>query len=341
MHIRVLIVLALTCGIATAVPITPSTAAPGQAVASACAGIGIGGSLGPGHSENSGGPGEVCYGMVSAVGGIALATSVESGFMNGFSYSGDAYAQASTGIFKIKTLGSGSAATAFSGSSANAGWNDQFALTGGAPNGTQGIWMAPLHVDGSMSAAGQGALGRLNIAVYKNDQTLTGSFATAYNLFLQASNPIKTGQIQYGYDFQMVAYQVTDYGPASPLTHLNISENRTIWFAIPFTWGTPFEAGFYASAMAGQIASGGTPYANSTAVSFEHTMTWGGKGYVVDGGNSISDFTVASASGFNYNVAVVPEPAAAAPFVLALVAIVWLRKRTEESGRGGRECPRH
>ncbi len=84
-----------------------------------------------------------------------------------------------------------------SGGVANAGWNDQFTLTGGS--GT-GIWVVPILVDGRMDAAGSGARGIFEVGVYRNFNRIDayGGNTPAYNTFLSL-NTTHNGAIYYGW----------------------------------------------------------------------------------------------------------------------------------------------
>ena len=84
----------------------------------------------------------------------------------------------------------------------------------------------------------------------------------------------------------MVAWGVTDRGFSDPLTVLLQDVNTTVHFAVPFTWGTAFDLGIFANALAGENATGGTPFANTASIAFQNSFTWAGPGYVrnfVDG----------------------------------------------------------
>lgn len=310
------------------------TTAAGAAFASAAAGDQAFSSLGQ--------PGDAILGGVttqyvnaqtstSAIGGTATATASNAGSANGYPFSNNAFGSATPGTIKLSAHNNGSTAVPFPGGSANAGWNDQFTLTGGV-NGTTGIWVAPIVLNGSMSAIGNGASGTFQVAAYKNYNVLqpygTAINAQAYNTFTSLNTTHNGSDIWSSWEYQMAGFGVVDYGPSDSGTLQTLTvTNRVINFAIPFTWGTSFEAGFYANLMAGERASGGFVGQNTSNLDFSHTLTWGGPGYVIGSGGNVTNFNIASASGFNYGSAAVPLPAALWLFGSGLVGLAGVARK--------------
>jgi len=307
---------------------TPS----GSAMSGACAGTSVGGAAGTGRIPNDGvtDASQNCQIATATAGNLASSSASKSGSANGNPYTGSATGVAGVGTLKLGADTTGSSGSSFSGGQVTVGWNDSFTLTGGSGNG---VWLVPIAMDGTIASAGQGALGRVEVAVYKNGSPITsGSSSQAYNLFTTLNPITHHGAIFYGWDNERIAWGTADYGAGSPLTTLNISTNEVVWFALPFTWGTPFQAGFWATAIAGQIASGGSVVQNGTSLDFTHTITWGGQGYVVNANNSVvNSFTIGSTSGFNYYDAVTPEPGTWATGLAgtALIGLAISRRRKQ------------
>jgi hypothetical protein len=315
---------ALAVNMAEASPLGQSTTPVGAAFASASAGSQIFSGLGA--------PGDAIHGGVtdtyvnsqyntSSVGGTATATASNSGSSNGHPFSNSATGSASLGSIKVQASNDGSTAVPFPGGAANAGWNDQFTITGGTGSG---VWVVPIVVNGTMNVTGLNGGGQVWLAAYENYNSLQPYGAAingqAYNKFT-ALNQLAYGAKNYtSWDSQMVKFSVVNYGPGDSDTLTSYTaNNQVIYFALPFTFGTAFEAGFYANASAGERASGGDTTQNQTVIDFFHTMTWGGPGYVLDtGGNTVNGFSVASSSGFNYMVAAVPAPATLWLYFIAL-----------------------
>lgn len=276
-----------------------------------------------------------CQAASSLPGSMALASASNSGSQNGHPFSNSASASGSTGTIKISASNSGSAAVTFPGAVANAGWNDQITITGGT--GT-GIWIVPIQVNGQMDAVGSGASGAFEVAAYQNYNVLqpygNSLNSTAFSQF-NALNVTHNGTIYSSWDFQMVAFGVTDYGPSDPASLQHLTVDRVIYFAVPFTFGTPFELGIYAEVGAGERAAGGSTIQNSTQLDFSHTITWDGKGVVIPtGGTSTTDFNIASASGFDYSRGVnspVPEPSAGVALALGLGTLGLLKRRARRA----------
>jgi hypothetical protein len=254
-----------------------------------------------------------------------------------FSNSASAYAEA--GVIKVGATNSGAGVNGFPGGAAYGGWNDSLTITGGSGDG---IWVAPLFVDGALTATGNGALTRMGVAVYKNLNFLqpyaTTLNANAYAAFLAANggaSGVRNDVILFSWDYQGAWFGANEFAGPGDVPSFSISKN--IYFAIPFTYGTPFTLGVYMGGVAGETSSSGDTTVNSSVFDFTHTASWGGPGVVLDpgGNNPSSSFNVNSNSGFNYNVpfapppSEVPEPGTAGLAAAAVGAFaIWKRWRT-------------
>jgi hypothetical protein len=287
----------------------------GSGFANACAGSQIFGSL-PNPGDGFSAPSDQYVTCNTSIAGAAAASSSFAG-SNGF---GSSWTNAATAIGQPGLIKVGASDTdtggAFPGASAYAGWNDQITISGGTG---QAVWLVGLHVDGQLSAAGAGALARLGISAYDNHNFLQpygnsiNSFA--YSTWLAAnggSAGVRNDAIYFSWDYQGLWWGAVNYGPGDPSNVASYSVNRMVYFALPFTYGTPFTAGFYRGGVGGGGGSGGVTPAKSAAFDFTHTVTWGGAGQVIDQGNHVNpNFTISSQSGFNYNAPFTtgaPEP---------------------------------
>jgi hypothetical protein len=267
----------------------------------------------------------------------AAANAANSGVTNSVAWNNTASAFAEPGVIKVGATNTGAAITAFSGGAAYGGWNDTLVNNNGTGDA---IWLIPIHVEGTLTATGTGALTRMGIAVYKNNNFLQPYGSTinsnAYAQFLsQNGGPsgVRNSVIAFSWDYQGAWFGADDYvgGGALP----SYSLDRDIYFAIPITYGVPFTFGLYMGGLAGENASGGDPTVNSTVFDFTHTVTWGGPGFLLDadGNNPTAASGFQSASTFNYNAPYsdpsgVPEPGTAALVVLGSVAaFVYRRQR--------------
>ena len=268
-------------------------------------------------------------------GSPASASVTNSGAQNGHPFSNSATAFATPGFIKVGATNSGMPAITFPAGAAYGGWNDNFTITGGVGSA---IWLAPLLVQGDLHAAGFGALTRVGIAAYENHNFVQpygdALHSAAYNDFLalnggNVNGGIRNSVIAFGWDFQGAFYGAVDNGPANAGTNvLDYNINRSLYFAIPFTYGVPFEAGFYIGGEAGEGGAGADFTPNGSSFDFTHTVLWGGAGSVVDvNGVANPTFTVASASGFDYNQAAIPEPATLGMLATALVSMLAGRRR--------------
>ena len=265
----------------------------------------------------------------------AMASVAHSGSQGGHLFSNSATVFAAPGTIEVDATNSGLRAITFPAGAAYGGWNDNFTISGGVGNA---IWLVPLLVQGDLHAAGFGALARVGIAAYQNHALLHSYGSdlnqTAYSEFLSSNGGnvnggIRNSAIPFGWDFQGAFYGALDSGPADASTNvLDYVINRTLHFAIPFTYGVPFDAGFFIGGVAGEnaVAEDVTP----NEASFTNTVTWGGQGSVKDA-NGVANptFTIASISGFNYNQATIPEPATLGMLATALVSMLAGRRRRD------------
>jgi hypothetical protein len=96
--------------------------------------------------------------------------------------------------------------------------------------------------------------------------------------------------------------------------------NTPIQVEVPFTFGTAFTLSFTL-----RVVSQTTTLNGANSVSdLGHTLTWEGVSSVTAGGNPVTDYTMASASGTNY-LSPIPEPASAA-LVVAAGLLAGLRR---------------
>jgi hypothetical protein len=304
----------------------------GFGFANACAGDAYFGSL-PNPGDGFSTVNDQFMSCVTNIGSVALASSMNGGVVNGNSYSNHASAIAGPGFIQVAADNSGTQAVPFPGGAGYGGWNDSIVVGGG--NGSA-VLLVPITVQGTLSAVGIGGLTRVGVNAYQNHGFLQpygdALHAFAYDAFLLANggpNGIRNSAIFFSWDYQGTFFGADDYGPNDPLTLQNYSLNRTLYFAFPFTYGVPFEVGFYAGGVAGELSSGGGSTPNSSSYDFAHSITWGGPGQVIDLNNQTNpNFTITSQSGFNYNqpfTSVVPEPPMASALGLALAGLLWLK----------------
>lgn len=348
--------LALGVALATLMPASPARAIPGQsttpngaAFASACAGNGFLGTTAVGNAPNGGvsssfgtAPSQVnlnCTHTTSGVGGTAATGSVTGSGTYGINnnlHSGAAQATITPGSIKLKASNSGSSADGFSGAAAQGGWNDSLTVTGGVP-GQGAILALPFHVHGTLSASAQNANALFQLQVYRNNSPINASSSAAWSLFNNANaefNPVfngvtlAEGNFLSSWDTQMLPYAAVHYG-ASALTVSSLAVDETVWFFVPFTWGTPFTFGLYAYAAASETASGGPVVQNTAAVAFQNTITLVSGAYALPGngvGPAIGGLAISATSGLDY-LAAVPAPPGLAVMGVALVALGWRRKK--------------
>jgi len=307
-------VLAATPGFALP---SQATIADGNSFVSTCAGTTYGSGISPGQVIFGGmsNASQTCgYTVSASVGGTASVTSSASG-AGPSPFANSATASAAVGSIHLAAANSGSNSAYFPGAQAVAGWNDQFTLTNG-PMGQGGIWVVPLQVSGTLTADGAyPAASGFSLVAFQNHARLSHYDTPTYAAFLASNLAMPYSDENY--------YQY-DQGETWAVERINSDRSvvidKTVSFAVPFTYGTPFSLGLYAQIFAGEDSYGNSTNANSSGADFSHTIKWGGKGYVVatDGsGPHTTTFAVAALSGFDYSSGV-PEPSAWALLVLGV-----------------------
>jgi hypothetical protein len=329
---------------APAAPLGQQTTAAGAAFTSSCAGV-VGGS-GFGTDMGNAIQGGVstasvnCQASTSAVGGSAASAATASGSTLGHPYTDAASGFAAPGMIKLQSSNT-SWPVQFSGGQANGGWNEQLTINKPGMNGQQGVWVIPIHVQGQMNTPDPGAGALFQIDAYLNHNALQGYGnalnGAAWNLF-NALNTTHNGNVYSTWDFQMSAWDSTNYGPSDPATHTSMSVDTIVNFVVPITWGTSFELGIYGLVSAGENGIGGGGGQNHADLDFSNTILWGGPGYVLSfdgtslGGEQITGFDITSLSGTDYSqpfadAAAAPAPATLALFGFGIAGFGWARRR--------------
>lgn len=195
----------------------------------------------------------------------------------------------------------------------NARWGDTFTIDGGALNGTMGRLVVGFQVNGTLASSYDGSVGRLGGA----------SLDQQYRAWLQMANPgggvswqrVSGGQRHF-VDHMGDRWLATDMSERAP----------GLWtLAMDFKFGTPIQVDMW-----GDISSNASAFACTTSlagctgssslsstVDFGHTMYWGGISSLTDSfGNAVNNYSVSSASGFDYRYSAVPVPEPSAVMML-------------------------
>jgi hypothetical protein len=197
--------------------------------------------------------------------------------------------QASLGAIHLATSNVAPKNIQFPVAVAGGGWNDTITFTDGQA-GQTGRWLFQMAVDGSFTTAGGASA--VELAAYKN-KVLLGRGIAGFDR--GDSDALVT-------DAQQVLWRS---GNAS-----SRSVSDLITFAVPFVYGQAFSFGVYATAKSGLGSySGSDLRVVDAAVDFSHTLRFAGTlGVVVDGVLDTNP-TLVSASGVDWRVSTVPEPA--------------------------------
>jgi len=295
------------------------TLADGHGYVSACSGSTLGTFEQQGGRTGVTGPDRTCGEATSAgtgAGSHATFTTSSTGPIpsGAGAFTNTATGTASVGTIHLSADNHASTATYFAGAQANGGWNDHVRLdpTNPAQVGTAGIWVFAIHVEGTLAALGNyGASSGFGVEIFKNHQGLLdlGAGIPSYDVFVAKNPPlIPSFNIEYG-EFEQKLWSYT-WGDHNQDVTKVISED--VMFAVPFIYGTDFTLGVFGQVSAGESSASVYFGDNHASADFANTISWGGKGYVLDAsghGPSSTNFTISSLSNFNYAGGAVPEPA--------------------------------
>ena len=103
--------------------------------------------------------------------------------------------------------------------------------------------------------------------------------------------------------------------------------NRTNSFAVPFTFGTPFELKVQLSTLTNARGQ----FSADTIADLGHTLEWGGIVSVLDNGSlPVNNYTLSSGSGTDYSQSI-PEPSTTLLFMVSGFALSLVRTRQRPS----------
>lgn len=193
---------------------------------------------------------------------------------------------------------------------ANGGWQDSFLISNPALTGQSGFMQFTVHVTGDLDASGFAGSAGFAVTGYKDDvQLLVNPLFDPGN-----STPLSTDR-QYG-----------NWAIATDFSTLNLTVADTVTFAVPFTFGTPFDLGIYGRALAGMRSSSGVAGNSTASADFASTMTWGGIVDVYHGSTPGAEYELESGSGIDWRGPFVPAPGATAVLVLSGLGVARRRR---------------
>lgn len=192
---------------------------------------------------------------------------------------------------------------------AGGGWNDTVTVTSGQA-GQAGIWYFQMAVDGSFTTGGGAS--RVELNAYKNKVELSRAVAG----FDRGDSDAFTT------DAQRVMWRSGNEATRS------VSD--LITFAVPVVYGQAFSFGVYATALSGLGSySGADLRVVNAELDFAHTLRFAGTLGVLANGVLDTDPTLVSASGVDWRVSTVPEPAT---WCAWLAGLGWLALRARRGG---------
>jgi hypothetical protein len=168
-----------------------------------------------------------------------------------------------------------------------AGFRDRLTFIDPLFTGQQGSFTADLHLTGSLYAKGIQGLGWVNVSLWQNGQ------------------PTSLFNVGIGSDPDVHVY------------------DEILQATVPVTFGTPFDIGLFAYAVASARSEGTNVLAGDVLGDFTHTLQWTGVTVATAGGQAVTGFTVASASGSDWVLGptAVPPTTAPEPATLALLLV--------------------
>lgn len=203
-----------------------------------------------------------------------------------------------------------------------AGWTDTFTINSESLNGTRGRLVAGLRVDGHF----EWTVDPLALT------TVSPIMDQFYGALLSLNSGVDSATVSGGQEHRISYGSGEQWGPAPGAGPERAPGLWTI--ELDFVFGSPLllqiEGRAHTAAVAQACPTSPCSlhtFVNSTA-DFGHTMYWAGLLGLTDAhGNSVSDYTVHSESGFNYRLAAVPVPAAGVLLLTGLTALVGFAAR--------------
>jgi hypothetical protein len=312
-----------------------------------CGGIGTGGAVAGGESifidpPNLGGFGMFdgahtanCNSTTAAITGgtLSKSASINSTFQSGgntLNYSASAQGTVKPGVMHLQSTSNGSAAVQFPTGVAQGGWTDQLDITGQSA-GTQGILVFKVHVNGQLVSTGPFARPGFTVTPYLNGNVLArnSQFDTLN------PNPVIGSLESLGYQSRIWFNPGDGVDPSVP----TLSVNGDVFFAIPFTFDTSFNLGLYAYADSGNTSFGQNFIDNIAESSFQNTVALDGIDEVLAGPSDtpVTNYSIAAASGLNYNESQVPTTPVPEPATWALLIVggglIGLLRRRASAGK--------
>lgn len=273
-------------------PTVSTNIAPGGYV-TACGGLASSGSPGPGGDLSSGfqAGASDCHTGTFGPGGGATASSADSNGAGdpGFDYSSNAQGAASMGLVKMSVGNSGQIAANFPSGRVTGGWEDHLTITSSDPtlNGKPGTLFFDVSVHAMLDSQGDAGSARLTVDYFKNNQ--------------QSFLP---GGISGAKEWRISTF------PKPDVNQRSLVVDETVHFSVDFNFGTSFDLGVFALASAGMRAQSNSLAFSTAHIDALNTIRWMGVTGVTAGDGTVTDFSIASASGIDWvQPAPVPLPA--------------------------------
>ena len=229
----------------------------------------------------------VGYGTVAgfneqAFTGAATASSAISGTSG--SQTSSTSGSARLGVISVRANNTQPNNAFFAQSATDAGFKDRFTITHPTLNGQAGVLTFSVTINGTISASGFAGAGSLVLETHKNGAQV------AVNAALCSFPGASVGGLQN-----------PRWGAASG-PNVVLPVNRVAVFAVPFTFGTPFDVSVFARAVAGQRSSSGVTGTSTAIVDFSNNgVVWSGIQGVYQGTTPVTGASISAVSNTNWN----------------------------------------
>jgi hypothetical protein len=240
-----------------------------------CSGPDIGADLSVGYGTAAGFNEQAFSGNATAVSSVSGSTAAQTSATSG---------SARLGVISVRASNTQTNNSFFVQSATDAGFKDRFTITHPTLNGQAGVMTFAVTVNGTISASGFAGSGSIIVETHKNGAQVAG-------------NPALTS-----FPGSSIATVQNPRWSAASGPDVVLPVNAVAVFAVPFTFGTPFDVSVFARAVAGQRSFSGVAGTSTAIVDFSNNgVVWSGIQGIYQGTTPVSGASISALSNTNWN----------------------------------------